>query len=334
VALDDRFKQAVITALAKRAGTLCSNPDCGALTSGPAHDSSGTVNVGEAAHIYGAHPGSARYDPGMSSAERSAITNGIWLCSNCHKMIDDDPNRFPAGLLFEWLQDHEQRVAERVGKAGAEARRRFAARHMEELGRLSYLAERIISEKGEHWEYRLTTEVLRAEMAPVLRRWSALKRGLYTQSSTRIEKLNTLPWILTRFKEVERITQALSELMNVEFEHAWGAPGVPGEDIEIVNVCRLFAEACKSALQWEESVRFVAIDDAFEEAHSLMAGVAGGLIDEAAKVPAFLTQNLAEVIEPGEYRLTLTLSLPDGWQEAMEAALARASYALLEDLDG
>ncbi|WP_328590120.1 HNH endonuclease [Paraburkholderia acidicola] len=65
----------------------CANPDCGAVTSGQTDDPYSAVNVGEAAHIYGAHPGSARYDPRMTSDERSAISNAIWLCSNCHKLV-------------------------------------------------------------------------------------------------------------------------------------------------------------------------------------------------------------------------------------------------------
>lgn len=148
MASEDRFKQPVVAILARRSANRCANPDCGAVTSGPTDDPNSAINVGEAAHIYGANPGSARYDPEMTSAERSAITNAIWLCSNCHKLVDDDPLRYPAGLMFEWQRAHESRIAEQVGKAAAEIRHRYERRHLEEFGRLSYLAERIILEKG------------------------------------------------------------------------------------------------------------------------------------------------------------------------------------------
>jgi hypothetical protein len=170
MATEDRFKQSVVATLAKRAANRCSNPDCSAITSGPADAPDGSVNVGEAAHIYGANFGSARYDPDMASVDRSAITNAIWLCGNCHKLVDDDPAKYPAGLLFEWQKEHERRIAEQVGKVAAEVRQRYEKRHLEEFGRLSYLAERLIVEKGEYWEYLLTAEVLRYEIAPVIRR--------------------------------------------------------------------------------------------------------------------------------------------------------------------
>src|SRR5262245_25841622 len=102
-----RFKTETVETLGKRAGMLCSNPDCGALTSGPTNEETGLVNIGEAAHIYGLTSNSARYKEGLTQAELSDITNGIWLCRNCHKLIDNDPVRFPVDLLFQWRRQHE-----------------------------------------------------------------------------------------------------------------------------------------------------------------------------------------------------------------------------------
>lgn len=89
----NRFRRADINILAKRSANICSNPDCRALTSGPAEEAAKSVSVGEAAHIYGAEPGSARYDEAMGAPSRADITNAIWLCCNCHKLIDSRTNR-------------------------------------------------------------------------------------------------------------------------------------------------------------------------------------------------------------------------------------------------
>jgi hypothetical protein len=246
--------------------------------------------------------------------------------------VDDDVNRYPAGLLFEWQRNHERRVSEAVGKAGAELRHRYEERHLEEFGRLSYLSERLIIEKGDFWEYRLTAEALRFELTPVLRRWNALKRGLYMKSCERIEKFDTIRWIQDKGTEIINITGAYSELMNVEFARAWGEPGIAGSDIEIITTCRLFTEMCESALRWEESVRFVVVDDIFEEVHDLYVGIAGNLIEEAAKVPAFFVDNLGNNPQPGTYSLILTLELPEGWSEKVTDALARATDAMIAEL--
>jgi hypothetical protein len=327
MANEDRFKQGVIATLAKRAANRCSNPDCHAITSGPSVDPQDFVNVGEAAHIYGAHPGSARFDAAMISADRSAISNGIWLCASCHKKVDDDPGRYPVGLLFEWQREHERTIAEQVGKTSAETRQRYEKRHLEEFGRLSYLAERTLIEKDSQWEYRLTAEVLRYEMAPVLQRWSALRRRLYLKQNSRIEKEEFFPWLSTRIGEISAISNAFSELINVEFARAWGLPGVAGDEADIISTCRLYSEVCQSALLWEETVRFIYVDEVFTEVRQLFTGVAGGIIDEAAKLPVFLSETLTSGPD-GVHKLSLSVSLPDGWVAAVEAAFKRSTRSI------
>lgn len=332
MANEDRFKQATINVVAKRAGNRCSNPECGALTIGPTETPAGVVNVGEAAHIYGANPGSARYVATMVPAERSAITNAIWLCGNCHKLVDDDESRYPAGLLFEWQREHERRIAEIIGKAGADLRRRYEDRHLEEFGRLSYLAERIILEKGDLWEYRLTAEALRFEMKPVLRRWDALKRGLYMKANYEVPKDGTALWLRMRMNEVLQITHAFSELMNEEFRRSWGDEGVAGDDALIVATCRLYSGMCLSAVEWEEAVRFAVVHEVFDEVRDLLLGIGGGLVDEAAKLPPYLTELFSGTPEPGVHKFSLSLELPEGWNEAVEAALGRAAEAYVAEL--
>ncbi|WP_063326465.1 HNH endonuclease [Delftia sp. GW456-R20] len=330
MATEDRFKQAVIATLARRSANQCANPDCGALTSGPSENPHDSVNLGEAAHIYGANPGSARYEPTMTSVDRSSITNAIWLCGNCHKLIDDDPAKYPSGLLFEWQRAHEQFIAEKVGKTSALIRKKFEDRHLEEFGRLSYLSERLILEKGDLWEYRLTAEVLRFEMEPVQHRWNALKRNLYTLPGTRVTKEDFFPWIGLKLKEIRNISHSFVEISNNEFAIAWGAPGVPGKDTAIVATARLYSEMCQSALKWEESIRFAFLDRIFEELQNLLIGTAGRIIDEAAKLPAFFAETLGKNPVKGRFELILALNLSEGWGDEVNAALERIRIQLSE----
>lgn len=95
----DEFSTQVKDRLSKRVGYRCSNPACRQPTSGPQVDSTGTINVGVAAHISAAAPGGARYDEKLSSDERKSIDNGIWLCQKCAKLIDSDPVRYTTALL-------------------------------------------------------------------------------------------------------------------------------------------------------------------------------------------------------------------------------------------
>lgn len=324
---EDRFKPSVIATLARRAANRCANPECGAVTSGPTGEPNGSVNVGEAAHIYGANPGSARYDEKMASSDRGAITNAIWLCGNCHKRIDDDPSKYPPGLLFEWQREHERRISEQIGKTAAEVRHRYEKRHLEEFGRLSYLAERLIIEKDAHWEYLLTAEVLRFELSPTLQRWDALKRGLYIKPIQRIDRDRSFLWLSDKSQEIALIASAFSNLTNFELVRVWGAPGIAGSDVDIVSVCRLYGEVCFNTLLWEESVRFSRVDDDFVEVRDLFIGVAGDIIEQTAKIPKFLTETFASKPTSGAYNLELTIELPTGWENSVHVALKRAQQA-------
>ncbi len=108
----DEFRAGVKKALAYRVSLQCSNPLCRRPTAAP-HIGPDKYNLlGEAAHITGARPDGPRYEPAMSRAERCSISNGIWLCRNCARIIDTDEERFPPSLLRWWKQEAEATLLE------------------------------------------------------------------------------------------------------------------------------------------------------------------------------------------------------------------------------
>jgi hypothetical protein len=98
----DDFSARTIDQLAKRAGTVCSNPGCGRPTFGAAQSHDGFLNVGVASHITAAAPGGPRYDPNLTSEQRRHQSNGIWLCQTHGKAVDSDDGHFTVELLREW----------------------------------------------------------------------------------------------------------------------------------------------------------------------------------------------------------------------------------------
>jgi hypothetical protein len=119
--MGDDFAEPVKRALASRVGNLCSNPDCRALTSGPQEDPAKALNIGVAAHITAASAGGPRYDPDLLPEERSGPSNGVWLCQNCAKLVDNDPARFTVDLLSGWKSTAEAEAKSRIGKTHSAA---------------------------------------------------------------------------------------------------------------------------------------------------------------------------------------------------------------------
>jgi hypothetical protein len=98
----DDFSTTVRLTLSRRVGGFCSRPGCKNHTSGPHANPDKVNDTGVAAHITAAAPGGPRYNPALTSAERKAANNGMWLCQFCAKLIDSDAATYPEALLREW----------------------------------------------------------------------------------------------------------------------------------------------------------------------------------------------------------------------------------------
>lgn len=113
----DEFSAKTKNVLALRASYLCSLCKC--ATVGPSGEGPSAVMViGVAAHICAAAPGpgARRYDPTMTSGERSHINNGIWLCASCSVSVDRDEVSFPVDRLksIKLAHERERRLNERT----------------------------------------------------------------------------------------------------------------------------------------------------------------------------------------------------------------------------
>jgi hypothetical protein len=106
----DDFSKETKDILAKRVGMRCSCPECRKPTSGPdAMD--GVTNIGVAAHISAASRGGPRFDNSMTPIQRSDISNGIWLCQNHAKLIDNDELNYTLVVLQDWKATAEHMAA-------------------------------------------------------------------------------------------------------------------------------------------------------------------------------------------------------------------------------
>lgn len=104
----DEFDDKTKELLAKRVGNRCSNPNCRITTSGPQTDPTKALNIGVAAHITAASAGGPRYNPQLTPEERKSPENGIWLCQNHAKLVDNDELRYTVDILNDWKRWSEQ----------------------------------------------------------------------------------------------------------------------------------------------------------------------------------------------------------------------------------
>ena len=124
----DDFPRQTITEIAKGVGYRCSNPECARPTVGANAAQDGVITIGVAAHICAASPGGPRYHPAQTREARRGTDNGIWLCQNCGRLIDADPQKFTVEVLTGWKRDAQERAFRELVAPGDPAPTEEAAR--------------------------------------------------------------------------------------------------------------------------------------------------------------------------------------------------------------
>lgn len=106
----DDFTKRTVTEIAKGVAYRCSNPECQRPTLGANAAQDGTIIIGVAAHICAASPGGPRYNAAQTPEARRSKENGLWLCQNCGRLVDADPNQFTVEQLVKWKYDAQARA--------------------------------------------------------------------------------------------------------------------------------------------------------------------------------------------------------------------------------
>jgi hypothetical protein len=176
------------------------------------------------------------------------------------------------------------------------------------------------------WEYKLTVQLLRTNVGPIVDQWHRLKRAR-TKAGTAVALDDALTWSQARVEEVGRMNNAFCNVMNTQLPVSWGPPGRPGDVTEIESACEKLAGCAKEILAWEETVRFAKLPAEFEKIRDLLAGIAGRALDEMARFTSELART-CERNEPGTYEINLVLKLPDHWEKQFEVELKSVARSL------
>lgn len=323
-----RFSKTTIDTLAQRARYLCSNPDCRVPTAGASSDATKATIIGEAAHIYGAKPGSARYRENMSDAARGQITNGIWLCRNCHKKIDTD--NVSADNLFRWRSVHDHYTHNSIGSNVEQLLQAETDTRIKPFLEYSLLVQRIVADQPPGWEWQLTAELMREINSPIFQRLDDLQEGLYSKPVIRIEDDELLSWLGQRLQEIENVTSPIKKLME-RLTSSWGPAGEAGDLDQILHIVLLIGEYLEEIVRIEESVRFVNATENGEELISLLQNLAGGQARKLNAIPGILDDVLSHAIElehmpdaePQVVKHTITYDVPKDFNKKYSKALKR-----------
>jgi hypothetical protein len=313
----NKFKRATRETLAKRSGQICSNPYCKAPTSGPHSEEDKTIDVGEAAHIRGALPGAKRYDPGMTPTERRNITNGIWLCRRCAKLIDSDANKYTVELLYKWKRTHEAEIERRISSSGWQ--RLIHEQSVKAFEQEGGAALQIALDCPDYWEYLLAAELLRYKLSDVKRNFDELKRGLiFRPTRTLLEKEQLNVWIQNKLDDLVALIKLLSTATTEELQAACGEVGQSGNAFEILRATNKITEGCNWLLDWEIDLHFTRFPTNCNSLKQVMEGWTEDFRAEMDRIPDEITKIFNEDSDPeGIYIIDLDFKSPQNFNELL-----------------
>lgn len=330
MATSPEFSKKTVDTLAKRSAYVCSNPDCRVKTVGPNSNPEKATVIGEAAHIYGARPGSMRYDSRMSDAFRSEITNAIWLCRNCHKIIDSDESKYFSDLLFEWRETHEEYALSELGGLADRVEKKCKKSMTMEFDDYPPVVRRIVLDKPDGWEYRLTSELMRNLNAPYFRRLKDLREGLCIKERKHLKDSEVVEWVRERLSDSSYMATSFVPLID-RLTASWGAVGEPGDASEIHHVCRLIRDNLFEVVKFEENASFVNVSERYECLVSLIQDVLGSQVEKLESIPIELDDFLSFMDEvekggghfPSVIKKEIVFEVPVGWEKRVTKEIKR-----------
>jgi hypothetical protein len=152
---------------------------------------------------------------------------------------------------------------------------------------------------------------------------------MYFRKGVIVSSSDIFSWISAKNDDLGKIVGTFEPLLKA-LTSSFGPLGTPGDAEEILTVCRLLAAAARNLLEWEEEVRFAYVEDRFSDILKTMAGAGGHVLEEIFQVEPSLSKFVDEDVT-GYHKVTISITLPDGYVERMKAAYRKAFPGIAED---
>jgi len=101
-------------------GNQCAEPACVQPIVQSSDKYSKPAVIGHIAHIYAHSNGGPRSKPNMTQKERDSFENLLLLCPTHHAIVDKQETSYPAALLIDWKNKHEDKYAGKISSSLAD----------------------------------------------------------------------------------------------------------------------------------------------------------------------------------------------------------------------
>ncbi|EAQ65094.1 hypothetical protein MED121_10250 [Marinomonas sp. MED121] len=315
---ENRFSSDTKRILEKRAANICSSPNCSFITAQPSSDPYKALNLGKACHIKGANVGSARYEKNMTPAERKDISNGIWLCGNCHDLIDKDPNKYTVEKLQSWKLYHEEKILRTNNKFTEidefEALKQLFKNESQQALIISFT-------KGLDWEYFLIIELLRNKFEKLSIRCNRLSSGLEYKPSSSLSESDLKEWIQRKIYDISNLIQFYKSAIESEILIHVKTTNIDSDPAKILESINLFIHGCNEIIEWERDIQYTILPSRFNKFIDVTKGWSVFWLEEFKKIQTELERLLTINNSELEANISLKITLPDDFEKICSSTI-------------
>ncbi|WP_139254544.1 hypothetical protein [Litoreibacter albidus] len=266
----------------------------------------------------------------MSDMTRSSITNGIWLCRNCHGQIDRDEAQFPPELLVAWRKEHEDWVLRELGTRGEQMRHDLEMSRYPFLEGCPAIVQRIALDRPTGWEWRLAAELLRHLNGPQFKRLKNLQSGQTYKPLPRVQLEDFIDFIVERTHVMGSLLGPLVSILH-RLTDSFGAPSVAGDAEEIYDCCVLMRDILVTAVDHEEILSFTQVPEEGEALRDLLLNALGQNLIKLVEFPDTLDSLIALIgtdhggtyENPHTVTHIVTFDLPNDFDKSFNRDLKR-----------
>ncbi len=197
-------------------------------------------------------------------------------------------------------------------------------RPLKEYAGESERAQQIALERLTYWEYLLTEELLRSKLGQVRRKYNEFQRGLLYKPSRRMRGREYFAWIRAKYTDLLSLVHVIKTAFTEEIVASWGAPGEPGDPIEIKLAVDKLTNGCEGMLDWELDFKTVDPPEAFDRLKELMSGYTFIYFDEVERIPEELSKPFKQPNPKGVFSINIVFKEHPNTRE-IEAELERVA---------
>ena len=166
-------------------------------------------------------------------------------------------------------------------------------------------ALRLVNSRPQHWEYLLTSELMRIRIEYINQILGDFDKGLLFNKSRALSGKEFMAYVQGKRQDLQNLLALFSTLLTVELPKSWGEEGEPGDPIIMKRFQDKLAATCDELIEWEIDLKSIIVSGSFQKLHSTMSGWTRQIIGQLESVYSQFNVGLRDIDENSQVTIKI-----------------------------